>query len=159
VRLNKGGCIISSPCTAVHWVPSSRNLFLVSHADGTIIVYDKEREDSSFIPRNPGPDPGDAPAPVVSGPPVTTTEAVVNGNTTQNGLASSHGSKPGEFSEWLPFDGILVTPGPSGFIGGGLTIGAAGKDKVLKNPVSHWRISRKSIYCVHLSRCPWLFCR
>ncbi|KAG2350131.1 WD40 repeat-like protein [Suillus weaverae] len=47
-RLNKQGTITSSICTAVRWVPSSPTLFLVSHADGTIIVYDKEREDGLF---------------------------------------------------------------------------------------------------------------
>ncbi|KAJ7112454.1 catabolite repression protein creC [Mycena crocata] len=50
-RLNKQGSITNSPCTAVRWVPSSSTLFLVAHADGTIIVYDKEREDGSFTPR------------------------------------------------------------------------------------------------------------
>ncbi|KAG8930156.1 hypothetical protein FRC01_003209, partial [Tulasnella sp. 417] len=54
VRLNKQGCITNSPCTAIRWVPGSRNLFLVSHANGTIVVYDKEREDdTTFQPSTP----------------------------------------------------------------------------------------------------------
>lgn len=50
-RLNKGGSISSSPCTAVRWVPGSASLFLVSHADGTIVVYDRDREDGVFSPQ------------------------------------------------------------------------------------------------------------
>ena len=45
LRFNKQGCITTSQCTCVRWVPGSRTLFLASHADGTIIVYDTERED------------------------------------------------------------------------------------------------------------------
>ncbi|KAJ3793450.1 hypothetical protein GGU11DRAFT_850892 [Lentinula aff. detonsa] len=52
-RLNKGGCVTSSACTAVRWVPASASLFLVSHADGTIVVYDRDREDGTFGPREP----------------------------------------------------------------------------------------------------------
>jgi catabolite repression protein CreC len=57
----KQGCITSSPCTAVRWVPQSPTLFLVAHADGTILVYDKEREDfTSFTPSEPvGEDGGE----------------------------------------------------------------------------------------------------
>jgi catabolite repression protein CreC len=29
----------------IKWLPGSENLFLAAHADGTIIVYDKEKED------------------------------------------------------------------------------------------------------------------
>ncbi|KIK58319.1 hypothetical protein GYMLUDRAFT_45534 [Collybiopsis luxurians FD-317 M1] len=52
-RLNKGGCLSSSACTAVRWVPASASLFLVSHADGTIVVYDRDREDGAFTPQEP----------------------------------------------------------------------------------------------------------
>ena len=47
------GRICNSPCTAVRWVPGSPNLFLVSHMDGTMIIYDKEREDGAFTPHEP----------------------------------------------------------------------------------------------------------
>ena len=39
-----------SPISDVRWIPGSENLFLASHMDGTLIVYDKEREDSAFVP-------------------------------------------------------------------------------------------------------------
>ena len=34
----------------MHWVPGSENLFLVSQMDGTITIYDKEREDAVLLP-------------------------------------------------------------------------------------------------------------
>ncbi|KAJ7632962.1 catabolite repression protein creC [Roridomyces roridus] len=106
-RLNKQGSITNSPCTAVRWVPSSSSLFLVAHADGTIIVYDKEREDGSFTPQDP-----------------------VRPN------ADSESSK-----EWDPIDSIFVTNPISGN-----GVGAPGKvEKVAKNPVSHWRVSRRAV--------------
>ncbi|GAC97412.1 hypothetical protein PHSY_004998 [Pseudozyma hubeiensis SY62] len=46
-RINKGGCITSSAVTQVRWLPGSENLFMAAHADGSILVYDREREDSS----------------------------------------------------------------------------------------------------------------
>ncbi|KZT55092.1 WD40 repeat-like protein [Calocera cornea HHB12733] len=48
VRINKGGCMTTSPITCVRWVPGHRSMFLAAHADGTINVYDKEREDGNF---------------------------------------------------------------------------------------------------------------
>ena len=44
------GIINSSPVTDIHWLPGSEHLFLAAHVDGTLIVYDKEREDATFIP-------------------------------------------------------------------------------------------------------------
>jgi len=119
-RLNKQ---VRRPCTAIRWVPSSPNLFLVSHADGTIIVYDKEREDGTFTPQDPS-----AGTPSFMPP--------------SDGYPQ--GTPPGE---WNPLDNILVTMPPwhpvtVGSMNGG---GKAEKDKVAKNPVSHWRVSRKSI--------------
>lgn len=88
-RLNKQGCITSSPCTSIRWVPHSTNLFLVSHADGTCILYDKDRDDGSFS---------------VDDPPA-------------NG--------------WDQLDSIVVT--------------TQKESKTPKNPMSHWRVSRKKI--------------
>jgi catabolite repression protein CreC len=49
-RINKNGGVSHSPVTHVKWVPGSENLFLAAHADGQLIVYDKEKEDAPFIP-------------------------------------------------------------------------------------------------------------
>lgn len=46
-RINKSGCITSSAVTQVRWLPGSENLIMAAHADGTILIYDREREDSS----------------------------------------------------------------------------------------------------------------
>ncbi|KAJ7723958.1 catabolite repression protein creC [Mycena maculata] len=111
-RLNKQGSITNSPCTAVRWVPSSSSLFLVAHADGTIIVYDKEREDGSFTPQDPvraSDSPSESP------------------------------------KEWDPIDSIFVTMPPWHPVSGA-GMGAQGKvEKVAKNPVSHWRVSRRAV--------------
>jgi catabolite repression protein CreC len=50
-RNNLVQCIInSSPVSEIKWLPGSENLFLAAHMDGTLIVYDKERDDATFVP-------------------------------------------------------------------------------------------------------------
>ncbi|KAJ7074171.1 catabolite repression protein creC [Mycena amicta] len=115
-RLNKQGSITSSPCTAVRWVPSSSTLFLVAHADGTIIVYDKDREDGSFTPQDPSR---------------ATTELLPDGQRTSK--------------EWDPIDSIFVTMPPWHPVSSGTGPVVSKVDKVPKNPVSHWRVSRRSV--------------
>jgi len=46
--------INSSPVSDIHWIPGSENLFLASHMDGTLIAYDKEREDAAFVAEENG---------------------------------------------------------------------------------------------------------
>lgn len=48
-RINKNGSINNTPVTYIKWIPGSENLFLASHMDGTLVVYDKEKEDSAFF--------------------------------------------------------------------------------------------------------------
>lgn len=115
-RLNKQGCITNSPCTAVRWVPSSATLFLVSHADGTIVVYDKERDDGAFMPQEP-----------VGRLPSSPSE----GDTLQK--------------EWDPTDTIFVTMPPWHPVMSGNGAGKSDREKTAKNPVSHWRVSRRGI--------------
>nr|GAT54627.1 catabolite repression protein creC [Mycena chlorophos] len=112
-RLNKQGSITTSPCTAVRWVPSSSSLFLVAHADGTIIVYDKDREDGNFTPQEPSRPTTDLP--------------------------------PGASKEWDPIDSIFVTMPPWHPVSTGAGPAVSKVDKVPKNPVSHWRVSRRSV--------------
>ncbi|TFK54612.1 WD40 repeat-like protein [Heliocybe sulcata] len=129
-RLNKGGSISNSPCTSVRWVPSSPTLFLVSHADGTIIIYDKERDDGTFTPQ--------LPYSMVAAP-----SSAVDSNASSSDTDSTKG-------EWNPLDRIFVTMPPwhpvtaNGFSGGGGK-GEKEKEKAAKNPVSHWRVSRRSV--------------
>lgn len=121
--MNIQGSISGSPCTAVRWVPSSSTLFLVSHADGTIIVYDKERDDGVFSPQDPNslsPDLGNLPDPEDA--------------TSQK--------------EWNPIDTIFVTMPPWHPVASGGNVSLSGKpekEKAARNPVSHWRVSRRAV--------------
>ncbi|EJD02273.1 WD40 repeat-like protein [Fomitiporia mediterranea MF3/22] len=130
MRLNKQGCINNSPCTAVRWVPGSPSVFVASHADGTIIVYDKEREDGTFTPQQPFKRH--------TAPPVS-----------QSGSSSS--SIPSDDAssreEWDPLESIFVTtpkwlPVTSHT---GLNRGRSEKERTAKNPVSHWRVSKRAV--------------
>lgn len=49
-RINKNGTICNSPVFDIKWVPGSENLFVAAHADGQLVVYDKEKEDAPFLP-------------------------------------------------------------------------------------------------------------
>ncbi|KAI9293316.1 WD40 repeat-like protein [Neoconidiobolus thromboides FSU 785] len=54
-RINKQGIINNSSVTSIKWVPGSETLVLVGHSDGSLIVYDKDKDDQSFIPNSPTP--------------------------------------------------------------------------------------------------------
>ena len=43
------GAINPLPISDIRWLPNNENLFLAAHADGTLVVYDKEKEDASFV--------------------------------------------------------------------------------------------------------------
>lgn len=48
-RINKNGMINNSPVAKIKWIPGSENHFLAAHMDGTLVVYDKEKEDAAFV--------------------------------------------------------------------------------------------------------------
>lgn len=48
-RINKNGVINATAVSDIRWLPNSENLFLASHMDGSLIVYDKEKEDALFV--------------------------------------------------------------------------------------------------------------
>ncbi|KAF1969341.1 WD40 repeat-like protein [Bimuria novae-zelandiae CBS 107.79] len=48
-RINKNGAINNTPVSDIRWLPNSENLFLAAHMDGSLIVYDKEKEDAQFV--------------------------------------------------------------------------------------------------------------
>lgn len=121
------GSISSSPCTAVRWVPTSSTLFLVSHADGTIIVYDKERDDGVFSVMVP----------------IIQTSALLHSNphTSQNQSQSAGG--------WDPLTTMYVTVPPwhpEANVSGGMRVDRG----VAKNPVSHWRLSKRAVVGTYL---------
>ncbi|KAF2729441.1 catabolite repression protein creC [Polyplosphaeria fusca] len=55
VRINKNGVINGSAVSEVRWLPNSENLFLAAHMDGSLVVYDKEKEDALFVPEDQTP--------------------------------------------------------------------------------------------------------
>lgn len=48
--MNEQGIINSSPVSQIRWIPGSENLFLAAHMDGSLVVYDKEKDDAAFLP-------------------------------------------------------------------------------------------------------------
>lgn len=44
------GVINGTPVSEIRWIPGSENLFLAAHMDGSLVVYDKEKEDAPFVP-------------------------------------------------------------------------------------------------------------
>ncbi|KAJ9078128.1 hypothetical protein DSO57_1009828 [Entomophthora muscae] len=55
VRMNKLGVINSTAVTSIKWVPGSETQVLASHLDGSLILYDKDKDDQSFTPSIPPP--------------------------------------------------------------------------------------------------------
>ncbi|KAG9641444.1 catabolite repression protein creC, partial [Aureobasidium melanogenum] len=83
-RINKNGAINSSAVSSIWWLPNSENLFLAAHMDGTLIVYDKEKEDAPFVPEQESPDSAD----VQSGPaPFSIRKSVQSRNQKTNPVA------------------------------------------------------------------------
>lgn len=90
------------------------------------MLYDREREDGVFSPKDPT-----APA---------------------SSLAPSDGSSgSGSSHEWNPLDSMFVTMPPwhpvviASTLSNGKNDKEKDKDKIPKNPVSHWRVSKKKI--------------
>ncbi|KAK3331978.1 WD40-repeat-containing domain protein [Cercophora scortea] len=53
-RLNKNGIINGTPVSEIKWIPGSEHLFLAAHMDGSLVVYDKEKEDAIFSAEEEG---------------------------------------------------------------------------------------------------------
>ena len=51
-RLNKNGAIRNSAVQSVLWIPNKEHLFLAAFRDGTIIAFDKDKEDAPFTPED-----------------------------------------------------------------------------------------------------------
>lgn len=54
-RLNKNGIINKAAMASIQWLPGKQNFFLAAHMDGTLVVYDKDKEDVEFVPEEPLP--------------------------------------------------------------------------------------------------------
>lgn len=57
------GQINASAVSSIYWLPNSENLFIAAHMDGSLVVYDKEKEDAMFVSEE---------MPILEGGPVTT---------------------------------------------------------------------------------------
>ncbi|TPX32091.1 hypothetical protein SmJEL517_g04754 [Synchytrium microbalum] len=47
-RLNRQGTINKEAVTCIKWIPGSESLFIAGHEDGSVIIYDKEKDDQPF---------------------------------------------------------------------------------------------------------------
>ena len=45
--------------TEIRWIPGSEHLFLAAHMDGSLVVYDKEKEDAIFAAEEESGEPAD----------------------------------------------------------------------------------------------------
>lgn len=52
-RINKQGVINTSAVTSIKWIPGSETQIVASHQDGSIIKYDREKDDMVFTPSIP----------------------------------------------------------------------------------------------------------
>lgn len=43
------GAINNTAVSDIRWLPNSENLFLAAHMDGSLVIYDKEKEDAQFV--------------------------------------------------------------------------------------------------------------
>ncbi|KAK4454036.1 WD40 repeat-like protein [Podospora aff. communis PSN243] len=60
-RLNKNGIINGTPVSEIRWIPGSEHLFMAAHMDGSLVVYDKEKEDAIFSAEADGGQPQQSP--------------------------------------------------------------------------------------------------
>lgn len=49
-RINKNGDVTRAAVTNISWIPGSENLFITGHANGVLVVFDKERDDGGLFP-------------------------------------------------------------------------------------------------------------
>ncbi|TPX45366.1 hypothetical protein SeMB42_g04028, partial [Synchytrium endobioticum] len=47
-RLNRSGAISKEAVTCIKWVPGAETLFITGYEDGSVVVYDKDKEDQAF---------------------------------------------------------------------------------------------------------------
>lgn len=75
-RLNKNGIINGTPVSEIRWIPGSEHLFMAAHMDGSLVVYDKEKEDAIFSAEEDGGQPQQPPQSLTNGEASRTNGAV-----------------------------------------------------------------------------------
>ncbi|CAN6664500.1 hypothetical protein TRVA0_036S00276 [Trichomonascus vanleenenianus] len=53
-RINKNGDVTRAAVTEIRWLPGHDTLFIAAHADGTLTIFDREREDGGFTAQGLG---------------------------------------------------------------------------------------------------------
>ncbi|BGP30078.1 hypothetical protein JCM10296v2_001830 [Rhodotorula toruloides] len=150
-RFNKSGCITSSAVTSILWLPPAppkspsspsidpsspstttrSNLFVTSHADGSVILWDKDKEDwSGFVPQ--------------PYPPLKSTSSPATGQKENEwplagaGAATMGARKIADGQEDMVVSKLPPTD-------------RKGQSTAKFNPVSHWRVSKKPINALAFS--------
>jgi hypothetical protein len=92
-----------------------------------MVVFDRDREDGPFTPKDPH-GLTHVPSPVLAS----------NGTRSNGSAPNAAGvpTAPTATAEWDPLYEMFVTPNQ---------LGLGGNEKQLKNPVSHWRVSKRKI--------------
>ena len=81
------GVINAFPVSDIRWIPGSENLFLAAHMDGSLVVYDKEKEDAAFLPEETDGPPSRAASSVGSGASLRVNKSVNSKNQKSNPVA------------------------------------------------------------------------
>lgn len=68
----------------IRWLPNSENLFLAAHMDGSLIVYDKEKEDAPFVAEDQAAAGDGAPQEKEKKAPITVKKSVSSKNQKAN---------------------------------------------------------------------------
>ncbi|KAI5477544.1 catabolite repression protein creC [Pseudohyphozyma bogoriensis] len=153
-RLNKSGVIAASAVTSIKWLPptlsplstpganmttlnTDTNLFITSHADGTMLIWDKDREDQTgFVPNQVI---ASTPSPTVTrlGGWGTGSETMEGGETVppaKEGGDEKHAPTAAE----QPGREAMVVTRP-------MVTDKKGASTTKFNPVAHWRVAKKGI--------------
>ncbi|KAK4058932.1 hypothetical protein OIO90_000378 [Microbotryomycetes sp. JL221] len=152
-RLNKAGIITSSPITSIMWLPPSpnysgnenhSNLFLTSHVDGTILVWDKDKEDWSGFQPTPISNESSSLDIKNQTRPQENNSIHFSGDVFEikkklnlNGGGGSSSSLNSTTTTTMTMGDIVVSR-PN-------VVDKKGQNTTKFNPISHWRVSRKSI--------------
>ncbi|TKA52912.1 hypothetical protein B0A53_04215 [Rhodotorula sp. CCFEE 5036] len=159
-RFNKSGCITSSPVTSILWLPPSptvdpsspsldpsatssstpsrSNLFVTSHADGSVVLWDKDKEDWNGFVTQPFPPPVVAPSSPHPTHGIDTYGRGHDWSHTANGHSSTSWTQKLEAHE-----GMVVSKPPA--------TDRKGQSMNKYNPVSHWRLSTNPITALAFS--------
>ncbi|GAA5851327.1 hypothetical protein JCM9279_001106 [Rhodotorula babjevae] len=153
-RYNKSGCITSSPVTSILWLPPApptspsspsldgglpshrSNLFVTSHADGSIVLWDKDKEDWNGFVALPFPAP---PGSAVNSPTLGGgVGAFSRDGEWALGGGMGAGAAAGRPAKTAAGQEDMVVSRPP-------ATDRKGQSTAKHNPVAHWRLSSKAI--------------